>query len=80
MSTDIDECMQAALIGIQLCPNQRICSNTNGDYACLCPTGTSLFGGVCVESKLLDDSAARSSTVLYKSCSLSRKLLPSEKH
>ena len=49
---DIDECLQAALSGVNLCSDQLICSNTNGHYACLCPTGTELAGGVCQESKM----------------------------
>ena len=39
--------------GIQLCSNQMICSNTEGSFACQCPTGTILIDGVCNESKFV---------------------------
>ena len=49
--TDIDECLQGAMDGTQLCSNQMICSNTEGSFACLCPSGTTPMNGVCIESK-----------------------------
>uniref|UniRef100_A0A2C9JE73 protein disulfide-isomerase n=1 Tax=Biomphalaria glabrata TaxID=6526 RepID=A0A2C9JE73_BIOGL len=42
-SQDVDECAASATT----CPQDQICTNTNGSYICSCPTGYELTNGVC---------------------------------
>ena len=46
-STDINECEQAAISDIDICPN-RFCMNTMGSFECGCPEGLILFNETCI--------------------------------
>ena len=40
ITSDIDECLEAALSNKLLCNDSEICQNTLGGYYCGCPPGT----------------------------------------
>ena len=45
----INECLIAAQNGEIICNSTQICINTNGSFVCMCPEGTVLYEGKCIE-------------------------------
>ena len=45
--SDVDECMEAALYGIELCSENTVCLNNEGSYECPCISGFHLTNGTC---------------------------------
>ena len=51
-SSDIDECVEAALVQRSICPHSAYCVNNPGGYECTCPGDTMLIDGECIQCKL----------------------------
>ncbi len=47
---DVDECVFAAVTGLQACGSGAVCTNTPGSFTCSCPAGfvLALHGHDCV--------------------------------
>ena len=56
---DVNECIQAALAGEDICSSPMFCVNTNGGYLCECPGGTENVAGKCVTGSV---------SLIYKRC------------
>ena len=48
-SLDINECLIAGQNGEMICNSTQICINTIGSFVCMCPVGTVLYEGKCIE-------------------------------
>ena len=48
-TTDVNECLEAGLLGNDLCDNDNNteCFNSEGSYACICVSGYVRNGGIC---------------------------------
>ncbi|MCH9664557.1 MAG: calcium-binding EGF-like domain-containing protein [Gammaproteobacteria bacterium] len=51
--TDVNECLEAATAGFDLCSNtaHSHCTNTEGSYGCACNPGYEKLNETCVQSK-----------------------------
>ena len=49
LCVDIDECLETAQVGLNLCASDRNtnCMNTNGSYVCSCVPGYVRVNGIC---------------------------------
>ena len=48
-SSDVDECVEAALERRMTCPHSAYCVNNPGGYECICPGDTQLIDGECIQ-------------------------------
>lgn len=50
-SSDVDECVEAALAHRMICPPSAYCMNNLGSYVCTCPGDTQLIDEECIQCK-----------------------------
>lgn len=48
-SIDVNECLDAAVDGFDLCDPSMLCVNNEGSYTCQCPGGTMAVDDGCIE-------------------------------